>query len=90
MFTIVVILLINLVELIISEVRVAYLELFSICYFKITILLLNQVNTMPLSGNNEYHTRSKDNINADPPNFLSALFKVETKLMQNNTNLKTT
>ena len=43
---------------------------------------------MSLSGNHEYHTRSKDTINADPPNLLSALSKVESNLMQNITNLK--
>ena len=42
---------------------------------------------MSLSGNHEYHTRSKDTINADPPNLLSALSKVESNLMQNITNL---
>ena len=43
---------------------------------------------MSLSGNHEYHTRSKDNINADPPELLSAFYKVESNLMQNITNLK--
>ena len=43
---------------------------------------------MSLSGNHEYHTRSKDTINADPPDLLSALSKVESTLMQNITNLK--
>ena len=43
---------------------------------------------MPLSGNHEYHTRSKDTINADLPDFVSAFSKVETNLMQNNANLK--
>ena len=36
---------------------------------------------MPLSGNHEYHTRSKDAIDADPPDLLSALSKVESNLM---------
>ena len=52
------------------------------------ILLLNQIITMSLSGNHEYSTRSKDTINADLPNHLSALSKVESNLMQNITNLK--
>ena len=43
---------------------------------------------MSLSGNHEYHTRSKDTIDADLPNLLLALSKVESNLMQNNTNLK--
>ena len=28
------------------------------------ILLINQLNTLSLTGNHEYHTRSKDTINA--------------------------
>ena len=43
---------------------------------------------MSLSGNHEYHTRSKDTVNADPPDLLSALSKVESNLMQSITNLK--
>ena len=43
---------------------------------------------MSLSGNHEYNTRSKDIINVDPPDLLSALSKVEFNLMQNITNLK--
>ena len=50
--------------------------------------MLNQIIAMSLSGNHEYNTRSKDNINAaDPPDLLSALSKVESNL-QNITNLK--
>ena len=30
----------------------------------------------------EYYTRSKDTVNADPPNFLSAHFKVESNLIK--------
>ena len=52
------------------------------------ILLLNQIITTSLSGNHDYHTRSKDTINADPPDLLSALSKVESNLMQNITDLK--
>ena len=52
------------------------------------ILLLNQFITMSFSGNHEYHTRSKDTINADLPDFLLALSRVESNLMQNITNLK--
>ena len=43
---------------------------------------------MSLSGNHEYHTRSKDTINTDPPDLLSVLSKVESNLMQNITHLK--
>ena len=43
---------------------------------------------MSPSGNHEYHTRSKDTINTDPPDLLSALSKFESNLMQNITNLK--
>ena len=43
---------------------------------------------MSLSGNREYHTRSKDTINTDPPDLLSVLSKVESNLMQNIANLK--
>ena len=43
---------------------------------------------MSLSSNHEYHTRSKDTINTDPPDLLSVLSKVESKLMQNIANLK--
>ena len=50
--------------------------------------MLNQIITMSLSGNHEYNARSKDTINADPPDLLSALSKVESNLMQNITNLK--
>ena len=39
-------------------------------------------------SNHEYHTRSKDTINADPPNLLSTLFNVESTFIQNITNLK--
>ena len=52
------------------------------------ILLLNQIITTSLSGNHDYHTRSKDTINAAPPDLLSALSKVESNLMQNITDLK--
>ena len=38
---------------------------------------------MSVSGNHEYHTRSKAANNANPPDFLSALSKVEFNLMQN-------
>ena len=50
--------------------------------------MLNQIITMSLSGNHEYHTINKDTVNADPPDFLSALSKVKSNLMQNFTNLK--
>ena len=43
---------------------------------------------MSLSGNHEYHTRSKDTINTDPPDLLSVLSKVESNLLQNIANLK--
>ena len=43
---------------------------------------------MSLTGNHEYLTRSKDTINADPLDFLSALSNVESSLMQNITILK--
>ena len=43
---------------------------------------------MSLSGNHEYHTRSKDTINTDPPELLSVLSKVESNSMQNIANLK--
>ena len=43
---------------------------------------------MSLSGNHEYHTRSEDTINTDPPDLLSVLSKVESNLMQNIANLK--
>ena len=49
---------------------------------------MNQIITMSLRGNYEYHTRNKDTINADPLDLLSALSKVESNLMQNITNLK--
>ena len=52
------------------------------------ILLINQVITRSLSGNHEYHTRSKNTINGDPPDLLSAISKVESNLMQSTTNLK--
>ena len=53
-----------------------------------TIQLLNQIITMSLiSGNHECNTR-KDSTNADQPNLVSALSKVESSLMQNITNLK--
>ena len=50
--------------------------------------MLNQIITMPLSGNHEYSTRSKNTINTYPPDLLSALSKVESNLTQNITNLK--
>ena len=50
--------------------------------------MLNQIITVSLSGNHEYNTRSKDTINADLPDLLSTLSKVESNLMQNITNLK--
>ena len=59
-----------------------------LCYFNTTVLLLNQIITKPLSDNHEYHTRSKDTINADQPDLLLALCKVESNLMQNITDLK--
>ena len=56
-------------------------------YFNSTVLLLNQIIAMSLSGNHGYGTKSKD-INVDPPALLSALSKDESNLMQNITNLK--
>ena len=43
---------------------------------------------LSLSDNHEYHTGSKDTINVDPPDLLSALSGVEFNLMQSITNLK--
>ena len=59
-----------------------------LCYFNTTIQLLNQIITVSLSGNREYNTGSKDTTNADQPDLLSALSKVESNLIQNITNLK--
>ena len=42
--------------------------------------------TMSLIGNHQYHTRSKDIINADPPDILLPLSN--TNLMQKLSNLK--
>ena len=50
--------------------------------------MLDQIITMSLSCNHECNTRSEDTINADPPNLISGLSKVESNLMQNITNLK--
>ena len=44
--------------------------------------------TMSLIGNHQYHTRSKDIINADPPDILLPLSNVNTNLMQKLSNLK--
>ena len=52
------------------------------------MLLLNQMITMSLIGNHQYHTRSKDIINADPPDILLPLSNVNTNLMQKLSNLK--
>ena len=40
---------------------------------------------MSLNGNHEYNIRSKDTANANQPNLLSAISKVESNLMQNIT-----
>ena len=64
------------------------LNYYLLCYFNTTILLMNQIITMSLSSNHQYHTRSKDTINADPLDLLSAVSKAESNLMQNITNLK--
>ena len=45
---------------------------------------------MSLIGNHEYNPISKNATNADQPGLLSALSKVESNLMQNNTNLNIT
>ena len=63
---------------------------YQLCYLNTTIQLLNQIITMSLIGNHEYNPRSKDATNADQPDLLSALSKVESNLMQNNTNLNIT
>ena len=42
--------------------------------------MLHQIITMSLKGNHEYNTRSKDTVNADTPELLSALSKVEFNL----------
>ena len=52
------------------------------------MLLLNLMITMSLIGNHQYHTRSKDIINADPPDILLPLSNVNTNLMQKLSNLK--
>ena len=64
------------------------LNYYLLCYFNTTIQLLNQIITVSLSGNREYNTGSKDTTNADQPDLLSALSKVESNLIQNITNLK--
>ena len=64
------------------------LNYYLLCYFNTKILLLNRIITLSLRGNHKCNTRSKDTINADPPDFLSALSKVEYNLMLNITNLK--
>ena len=64
------------------------LNYYLLCYFNTKILLLNRIITLSLSGNHECNTRNKDTINADPPDFLSALSKAESNLMLNITNLK--
>ena len=43
---------------------------------------------MSLSGNHRYYTIIKDTSNADPSEFLSALSKVESFLVQNISYLK--
>ena len=68
--------------------ELSILNYYLLCYLITTIQLLNQIITILLIGNHEYNTRSKDAINADQPNLLSALSKVESNLMQNITNLK--
>ena len=65
-----------------------FVDYYLLCYFNTTVLLLNQIITMSLTGNHEYHTRSKDAINADSPNLLSAVSKVESSLIQHIINLK--
>ena len=45
---------------------------------------------MSLIGNHEYNPISKNATNADQPGLLSALSKVESNLMQNNTNFNIT
>ena len=59
-----------------------------LCYFNFTILLLNQIITISVIGNHQYHTRSKNIINADPPDILLPPSNVDTNLIQNLTNLK--
>ena len=52
------------------------------------MLVVNQMITISLIGNHQYHTRSKDIINADPPDILLPISNVDTNLMQNFSNLK--
>ena len=59
-----------------------------LCYINFTILLLNQIVTISLIGNHEYHIRSKDTINGDPPDLPLAPSNVDINLMQNLTNLE--
>ena len=40
-----------------------------------------QLGTYVLSGNHEYYTKSKDTINAEQPDLLSALSKAQSNLM---------
>ena len=65
-----------------------FVDYYLLCYFNTTVLLLNQIITMLLTGNHEYHTRNKDTINADSPNLISAVSKVESSLIQHIINLK--
>ena len=64
-----------------------FVDYYLLCYFNTMVLLLNQIITMLLTGNHEYHTRNKDTINADSPNLISAVSKVESSLIQ-HINLK--
>ena len=66
------------------------LNYYQLCCLNTTIQLLNQIITMSLIGNHEYNPISKNATNADQPGLLSALSKVESNLMQNNTNLNIT
>ena len=80
----------DILKLYLSLVRyeLPILNYYPLCYSNTVILLVNQIITMSLSDNHEYNTRSKDAINADQPDLLSALSQVKSNLMQNITNLK--
>ena len=65
----------KVVLILLVRYKLSVLNYCLLCYINTTILLIKQIITISISGNHQYHTRSKDTINGDTPNFGKNDFK---------------
>ena len=66
----------KVVLILLVRYKLSVLNYCLLCYFNTTILLIKQIITISISGNHQYHTRSKDTINGDTPNFGKMILRI--------------